>query len=237
MKNSLWTFGCSYTDDLKRMTEHDEKHSPNSTFCQYKNWKGGIVPPSWPKLLSKKINFKLHNKGHGSSSNYEIFSTFCKYVTQFKSGDLIILQWTHIPRFRCAVEDKLVSVSPGHLSSQFGFISNNTLEDFFVNRTNQAWSEEIWDWMDLINEFCKIKKVKILYWTSDISLYVPYKSIDKFIFIDDIELFSKVKIDKNIKYSIDLETNGKVTDGHCGEIGHQFMADLIYEYINKNNII
>ena len=80
-ERTLWTFGCSFTDDLYRMTCEDKKEpdSPDTTFQLYEKWKG-YIPKSWPTLLSDKLNTKLRNYGKGSASNDTIYSIFMEFL-------------------------------------------------------------------------------------------------------------------------------------------------------------
>ena len=63
--NTLFTFGCSYTEDYNTCRV--------DTYVDYKNHMGGQYPKSWPIVLSENLNFNLKNYGEGASGNQQIF--------------------------------------------------------------------------------------------------------------------------------------------------------------------
>jgi hypothetical protein len=77
---TLFGFGDSFTGG----------HFQDVHFKPYQQWKefrGGNLPPVWIDLLGQKLNMDVVNYGHGGNSNLETFETICKNSDQFKNGD------------------------------------------------------------------------------------------------------------------------------------------------------
>lgn len=243
MSKTLWTFGCSFTESLKSMEDRDIETSPNNTFTQYKKFLDGELPPSWPDILSNKLNFSLQNKGIGGSSNYSIFHTFIRNIDKIKSDDLIIFQWSSLLRFRVVEESKFVDVLPNQNFTQN--FSKQTIDEILINRDNKLWVDEISEFTKFIIEYCKSKKIKILFWTHDTDIL---KFIDKKIyknFFIKKEFNNKLvapmlyildycEIILNKGATIDKETNGEIKDGHLGIHGHRVMADMVYDVLQNS---
>ena len=62
-RNTLWTFGCSFTAEYPL-----EIPDLRTKYDDYKNWRGGNLPKSWPTLLSEMIDYDVKNFGEGGSS-------------------------------------------------------------------------------------------------------------------------------------------------------------------------
>ena len=69
---SLYTFGCSLTDEFGE---------------EYKNCKKDSLPNIWPKILSKLLNEELINLGKSASSNYSIFRNFISVSEKINQND------------------------------------------------------------------------------------------------------------------------------------------------------
>ena len=239
MNNTLWTFGCSFTDEYSPV-----KCDPPNFYDMYAEFRGGNLPPIWAKLLSEKLNLNYNNKGCGAISNYKIFYNFCDNCSDFKEGDTIIVQWTSIYRFLLANDEHFLQdiLPSGDYQEHFNM---KTIEDILVNRTNTIWIDEIIKFTKIINELCKNKKINIYYWSYDDSKYIPYMQrhynefdLSKWItFLDDYDniykLLNYLNIQTNNKHTISLETNGIVNDMHLGELGHIKQAEYFYNYIKK----
>jgi hypothetical protein len=242
MSKTLWTFGCSFTESLKSMERRDKETSPNNSFTQYKKFLGGELPPSWPDILSNKLNYNLENKGFGGSSNYSIFHTFIKNIDKIKKDDLIIFQWSSILRFRLIEENKFIDILPNE-HHVIGF-SKITLDEFLVNRDNNLWVSEIEDYTKILINYCKLKNIQILFWTHDskILTYFDRKLYNKYFITKEylgikehpmnyVFEFTKDVLKKNAV--IKDETNDKIIDAHLGKYGHEVMADMFYDVLQK----
>jgi len=78
MNNSLWTFGCSFTE---------------------LDYIGGLSDYHWSKVLSTELDLNLQNIGLSAASNDNIIFDFLQNADKFREGDYVIIQLTHSSRF------------------------------------------------------------------------------------------------------------------------------------------
>lgn len=239
MKNTLWTFGCSFTAEY-----HPVGGDVRTLYDDYKEWKGGVLPPTWPTILSKNLNMELKNKGLGGTGNDTIFKQFCDSVDFMKAGDIVILQWTSILRYLLADYDNnnFVDILPSmdYPEYDYEFISKMT-----INRSKSVWYSQIVSYIKLIQNFCKLSNIKLFIWTADSKLYPyikkNYNQIDTSKFIDwesDEGLFHlmRVKHKNSNNFTIQEETNNFIDDAHMGEFGHKVQADIILKFLINNGV-
>lgn len=235
MKNTLWTFGCSFTAEWWPLD-----NDPPNNYDLYKKWKGGTLPPVWPTILSEKLGMELQNKGEGATGNDKIFMQFCNSSHLIKEGDIVIVGWTHILRFMMASMDNklLINILPNTPSDQH---DNRVMDYITVNRDFTIWYLQIVSYIKMIINYCNSVGARVYFWTSDYNMYehikkhINPKHSSKFMHDGYRDIFSCIS-DKYIHLienglQIIDETNGEVTDFHLGELGHQLQADLIYNHI------
>jgi hypothetical protein len=231
--NSLFTFGCSLTDEFGE---------------EYINYKKDKLPDTWPKILSKLLSKDLINLGKAASSNYSIFRQFISVSEKIDKNDILIFGWTSILRYSFNdIHNNLVDILPNHKNH---FPSLKTHEEILLNRDSVVWVYEILDYIKFINLFCEKINCRVYHWTSDneITKFV-YKNnpelIQKlnFISVDELKcnsMFSANMFDyfcnpkhydgNNVAKIVD-ETNNLINDRHLGEFGHKAQSKLFYEYI------
>jgi hypothetical protein len=216
--NTLWTFGDSFTDFFYP-PDKSEIHW-RQKYIKFK----GYTPKVYGEIIAEKLNLNLINLGMGGVDNSHILEMFCKVVDKIKEDDILIFGWTNQSRFRLVNKHN----QWGHFNTEpindkgffshkkfetFEFISENTVQELLINRTNVLYMLEIRNWIKLINFSTKNK---IIHWT-----WCP-----------DL---SKCGIIRPKGYkSIKEETNGVVDDGHWCEDGHIEFADFLINLINKN---
>jgi hypothetical protein len=237
MRNTLWTFGCSFTAEYfvgnpTLRTKYDD----------YKDWRGGNLPKSWPTLLSEMMDYNVKNLGEGGLANQSIFWKFIEEHKNFKKGDLIIIGWTSILRFVAYNErDKCMNnMLPTFINTNVGHIlSDQALTEIFNNRSHAEWSIELCRWISLINSFCKLSEIKILHWSSDsffLDKYIDKNDVGSFIRTPqgslDVFEFSR-GLYSDGKRSIKDETCGEIMDLHNGELGHLSQSQYFHEFIKK----
>jgi len=240
--STLWTFGCSFTGEYHPLAFSNGK--PNN-YTKFKEYRGGELPEVWPHRLAKLLNLDCKNLGMGGAANAQIFLEFCNYCNEFNQDDIVVVGWTQLARF--IIPENFYSESCGftpvhpsgfhHFNKEQNGISNETLGEMIVEKSNPLWATVIYDWQDLMVDFAKSKKFHIFFWSSD----------SKIIY-DDIH---KLRNRKNylltnakggvIGYitrmggkTIEKETKGVVQDYHLGDSGHQKQAELFYENIVHN---
>lgn len=202
---TLWTFGDSLTEGFK---------SNDKWAKTYVKWKG-YTPKTYGEIIAEYLQYEIINLGRGGSDNYSIFETFCNNVSKFESDDIIIIGWSDVIRFR--LNNKIgswISLLPNHLNpfDDIDNISQNTIDEILVNRMSKVYIDEVNSWIKLINKLTK--DFKIINWSA----------------------FNKGKLNclyvsKTIE-SIDMETKGKILDGHFSEIGHVQLSEKLMSFGN-----
>jgi hypothetical protein len=210
--NTLHTFGCSFT----------APYTFNGAigYKQYYQYKNNNYPPVWADLLSDKLNMSLNNYGVGGSSNYEIFSTFCKNVDKIKTNDIVMIGWSFKERFRLVDEsiNNFVRVLP-LVKPKLNNVSSQTMDEILVNRGNHIWINEVMNWEKFIRKYLDSIGVDLITWSFD-------KSFPNEIYIFD-EL---IKLGGE---TIIMETNGEINDIHMGENGHIVQSEYFYNIIKN----
>ena len=137
--NKLFTFGCSYTEGFS------DEYSQSDVYLEYKKFRGGNFPKSWPQILSEKLGMEPHNYGEGASGNQQIFNTFCIKCREFNEGDIVIIGWSFPERYRIAIDDNSwLKLGPGLAPAEY--ISQKTHEEILVNRTLKPYKDELYDY-------------------------------------------------------------------------------------------
>jgi hypothetical protein len=197
-------------------------------------------PDSWPTILANKLNLDLKNYGIGGSGNQEIINHVCQKSNEFKKGDTVIIEWTHIERFKWVhyVNDCWVRLGPGEYNDETRkFITEDTLIEILHNRTHPLYFQDIYDFEQIVNQLALLGGFDVYYWTVEKNLIYNLpknlKKQKKYLcakhVVDDDSFFNLVY--KNGGKRIFEETNDVVYDFHMGESGHKVMADLMFNHI------
>jgi hypothetical protein len=255
----LYGFGDSFTEGQPI----DCTYPP---FIKWKESRGGDLPKAWIELLGEKLNMEVINYGRGGNSNQQIFADLCQYSHHFNEGDIVIVNWTYKHRFRwaafetefdgeCRYKDKhgnptdtfrRLSVNNDNVED-FIFISKTTKDEIIQNRMSIQYSNEIYGYENLIEQYASSKKFNVYFWSADddiinklpfnernVKRYICANLINETIVSDDIH-YSGLLMDY-IKIlggkTISEETKDIVLDRiHFGESGHKVQADLFYNHI------
>jgi hypothetical protein len=157
--NNLYTFGCSFTEDFET--------SSALLYKDYKDFKGGKFPDSWPKILSNKLNLELKNYGEGASGNEQIFQEICKRCDDFKKGDIVIVEWSFVERYRIAVDDNnWLKIGAGDVPNNSP-ITNELHSQIILNRTLNPYKELVYDYENIIDVLSKSVGFDVYYWSTD----------------------------------------------------------------------
>ena len=205
---TVWTFGDSFT----------ERYNPNQKWAkEYMDWKG-YLPKVYGNFISEMLNYNLKNLGKAGSDNYSIFEEFCKSYKNIKDDDIVIIGWSYFGRFRLANKGNTwISLVPNfnnHLNS-FDSISENTINEILINRTNSIYIEEVNNWIKFISLACSNKK--IIHWST-------LKGEGE---LNTHHFFQMEKIYE--------ETDGLINDTHYSENGQKELADKILNALAKGD--
>lgn len=232
--NTLFTFGCSFTEDFET--------SSALLYKNYKDFRGGKFPDSWPKILSNKLNLELKNYGEGSSGNDQIFQEICKRCNDFKKGDIVIVEWSFVERYRIAVDDnQWLKVGAGDVPNDSP-ITNEFHSQMIMNRTLNPYKKLVYDYENMIDVLSKSIGFDVYYWSimEEIIYLLPpeIRNQKKYLLFD--KLFNNETpfslIHKNGGLRVHEETNDFIMDYHMGESGHKIQAELFYQHIIKYSI-
>jgi hypothetical protein len=231
--NTLFTFGCSYTQGFNRGESND-------FYRRFKEYRNGNLPKDWPTLLSEKLGFELKNYGEDASGNNQIFQEICSHCDEFNGDDIVIIGWSFIDRYRWVDYDNNIWKKLGSGKISYDFISESTHEEIVYNRTHSLYIDEIYNYEKIIDELSFNKKFKVYYWSAaenNIITNIPtekLRGVKKYILSDQIHPDNnnlRQIITKKGGLTIIEETNGLVVDFHLGESGHKIQSELFYKHI------
>lgn len=257
--NRIHAFGDSYTEGQPM----DCTFPP---FVEWKNLRGGTLPKCWVDLLAEKMGMHSTNYAQGGNSNYHIFEDVCKNSHSFNRGDIVIINWTYKSRFRWPSfelhsdgnpkwfdkygkpSDYWRRMATNEYEEDYEFISKETKNEILNNRMSKLYSDEIYQYEHLLEQYAKSKGFELFFWSTDneIIYNLPDSEfkVKKYILSDTLELGTyghlhmggdmMCHIIKMGGQTIFDETNGIVKDWvHLGESGHVIQSELFYEYIRS----
>jgi hypothetical protein len=206
---TLWTFGDSFTE------RYTDKYNWSQDYIKWK----GYTPKVYGDIISDKLNIDLKNMAKVGSDNYTILERVCENVDKIKDDDLIIIGWSAPTRFRLVNqnETKWISIRESNKNEidLFGkMISESTLQEILINRTALLYTNEVNNWIKLLNQTFKYNK--IIQWS-------PFIKNFNGIYLNE---FNRIK----------NETNDELKDHHPSEMGHIELANRFVSIINKNII-
>ena len=231
--NTLYTFGCSYTQDFT------DNKSPN--YINYCNFRGGTFPLTWPEILSNKLNLDLKNHGFGGGGNNLIFQTLCNNINEIKKDDVVIIQWTYIHRYMWVnyKNNCWSHFGAGPLNGDT-VVGELTHEEITFNRTHPLYVNQIYEWMKMIDKISDLVGFKVYYWSGDRHILYPLDSKEK---QNKKYLLGNLKIPSHDTIfheifklggkTIKEETNNLIGDSHFGETAHKIMGDLFFDHIKN----
>lgn len=244
MKNTLWVFGDSFSEDPRGLP-------PNSSRIQYVNqYLDGKFYNTWSYYLAKKLNLKLVNKAANGgddffymskgNDNTSIFSNLANQSNLFKKGDYVFIGLTSVFRFPWVEPSGTVSVVMPNL------YPDSEEKEFFdkllVEKDSDFYREEIFYRIKLLESFAKSVGFKLYVWSwnGEYETFLVDNNLksDSFL-LTKIENYSPMAITEYLRMrgcsnsSIAQQTNGKINDCHFSNNGEYEVYKLFLELINK----
>jgi hypothetical protein len=211
-KQTLWIFGDSFSTpfDNKILGQWD---------TEYCNWKG-YIPKHFGDIMANELGVELRHCGMGGIDNDTIFEKIIKQASKINKGDMIIIGWSNVGRFRLVNnrDGKFKTIVPNFIDDSlkwFDNISKSTIEEIVVNRTHHLYKEELYTKIEFLNFF--FKDMKLIQWTP-------------FIW-DGIKILGFKTIN-----TILTETNGAIKDGHYSELGHIEVSKTFIDMLNDDKL-
>lgn len=227
--NSVWVFGDSMTAPISG--KFPEKSSP------YSEWLGRYAKVSC-EMLAEHFDFEPMNRGVAGASNNQIFANFLKEHTNIKSGDIVVIGWSPIMRYRIASYSKFSDSQHTWLQIwargykpqventclDGKWLTEEVAEQIVLNRNEfkDLYSEEINEWTSFIKEWADLKGVTVITWTWCQKEFGGEHSIN-------------VDIPPRRRTDMSMETDNMVKDGHYGEVGHKELFEEILDYLKRKN--
>jgi hypothetical protein len=214
LKPVLYMFGDSHTQTFKSHYESGQTWS-----VQYVKHLG-FVPEHYAELIPKYFDIDVVNRGMGGASNYTIFDSFLKTMSQIKPKDILIFNWTSEGRFRIADDvNQFVDIIPFNPHpKQNENVKKSTTEEIALNRvTYSIWYKEISNFIEIIKNLFPNNQIYHWSWVSPEcnypeNLWSTEMMEDKQLCIliggyDDMEEKLKLIVDKNADVLYDLIKN------------------------------
>jgi hypothetical protein len=210
----IWIFGDSYSAPFDSI-------GVGPWAEEYIKWKG-YVPKTFGDNLADILNTEVRNFGVGGCDNYTIFESVIKNAPEFKKDDIIIIGWSSIIRFRLVNDfNKFDFVLPNiNNSKMISDISETTMNEILVNRSNPTYFEEFKIRFDFLNWL--LKDMKLIQWTA----WEGNLQTNKYV----------IEFSKEDKTHVNLETNGVINDTHYSELGHIELTDDFMKLINDDDL-
>ena len=257
-KNTLHTYGCSFTAPYNGL----DKHKPE-VMKGYAELHGGTYPPIWPEIVAGNYQMNLKNHGVGGADNDTILSRVTNSTRSWKEGDIVIVQWSHMTRFSMAVETDIFNGKPASQSYLFPINPSTNVEKLNIfgglnesiktymlsNRQQWPWCERLIENMHIIQHVAELLKVRLYFWPNCPLLHdyilnnvhAEQQQLNKFktasgcsnIFACETENQSW-DLCKGHNFGIEHETGGRLKDNHNGKAGHEHQSEYIINYINSN---
>jgi len=196
------------------------------------------LPPSsfaWPVLLAKKLNTTVDNLALPGASNARTFR-LAMSTTVKKKYDIVVCGWTELSRLDIQYQDTdfPVTINSGKwFKNELPWI-----DDYYRLSYNEKHAAETWlSQLVALQDFFKYNGQRYLFLSMQ-----GYGILPGFLGTDTIENF--VELEKRIDRQYYLNwPNGGMVDwmadcpkgpgGHPLELGHERIADKIYEHIRS----
>jgi len=210
-KQTLWIFGDSFS------TPFNNK-SLGAWDTKYCNWKG-YRPKHFGDIISNELGVDVKHFGIGGVDNDTIFETILKQTPNISKGDMIIIGWSKIHRFRLVDKrGKFKTIVPNFVHTAltwFDMISKSTIEEILVNRDHHLYKEELYTKIEFLNFL--FKDMKLIQWT-------PFND-------NGLKIFGF----RNINTILN-ETNGELKDIHYSETGHIEVSKKFIDMFNDDTL-
>jgi hypothetical protein len=205
----LWIFGDSFSTPF-------EKQLYASWSLPYVQWKG-YLPKTFGDIIGDELGLEVQHLAEGALGNDTIFETIYTNVPLINKGDIVIIGWSSMQRFRLGNDNnKFVTVIPSLKKyPTLSFISKSTIEEVLVNRTLPIYYDEICKRIIFLNWL--FKDMILIQWT-------PFWDM-------------RIKIWGDSEFStITNETDGLIVDAHYSELGHKQLANKFLEMIGDDTL-
>jgi len=230
MRNTLYTFGCSVTENLDNLPNESERVIYATKYC------GGKYE-CWPEILSNKLKYNIDNYAAANAwgkfdfnlgnSNEDILEALFIKSNDFYKDDIVIVQFTSLARFRYASHyNTFRTIIPNHVDE---FSQQTTLIDMLENKSNPLWIRPLFNSVIPIIKLSEEIGFKLYFWSNCdiIQNYQFSNKLNNWLFDENInDLLPKIGANQ-----IAEVTDYNIVDYHLAQPGQKILADLIYSKI------
>jgi len=243
VKNTLWSFGDSFSEEVINLPEHNER------LRYVREYLNGIPYKTWPGIVADKLNYNYRNHaatggkkfkylGQGNSNDSTFFNV-TEYSSEFKRGDIIVVGFTTVGRYQIGTSSGDVwTILP---NQYFDINTDRYLQHYMDRIDNDYYLHEMLQKFKILETLSKVVGFTIYYWnwTGDFHIsetdMVKDNWIVNQIFGKDVG-FNYILHENDSKLqSIREETNGDCNDGHWGKHVNDILGNVFYDHI-KNKI-
>lgn len=184
---------------------------------------------AWPVLLGKRIGYTVDNRGVPGGGNQQMIRTVVQHSDRF---DLVIVAWSHYARMEFADECGVFDIWPG--SRGLKFVKDTAHRNDLLKYINLHHNDHYMYKQYLLN-------IVLLqnYLTANNKKYLMLDTFGNLTLRKQFYNFSNL-VDPTYYLGWPNETMMEWTygcpqgpNGHFLELGHQQVADKIYEYIRN----
>lgn len=230
--NTIHIFGCSLSSPYELFLYDKLK--------DYLKFHNQSLPKIWGELLSEKLGYKLNNLAEPSSGNDSIFHKYINTIDDIESGDIVIIGWSYLSRFRWIAGENWTKKTPSIGYGSDKLTSQQTIEEILINRSHKLREYEVYDYEKIIYKLNSLNNVETYFWSSDERII---NNLPESVRICKKYLISNLISDKHPSIlsliygyenaTITDETNGLINDGHFSEQGNKILSDLFLQHILK----
>jgi len=233
--NTLYTYGCSVTEDLYNLPEITDRVQYAKKFC------GGLYK-SWNEILADKLGMKPDNYAASSAwgkfdfdwplgnTNEDVLEALALTCDKFKKGDVVVVQFTSLGRFRYVRpnENVLSMILPSHVDD---FHNQSSLIDMIENKSNPLFIKPL---VNSLNPYFRLAKevgFDLYFWSNCDIIQEKMLKLNhpNWLFDENINDL----LPKSGAHHITDVTNHEIVDYHLAQPGQEILADLIYNKIKE----
>lgn len=251
MNRTLWVFGDSFSEEQRDIPGYNQRKQYSVEFLGKENY------DCWGKLLADKLGFQYRNHAgvngletkniSAGNTNDDLLTNVTHFSNEYKEGDIIILGFTDITRFKLpSLLGDVKSVLVSENSESHDFLTNNECKKIHTLRNSNIgyYIEEFYTRIKPLIRLSKILKFDIYYWSWISKIEEEASKLDifnemNFILHEIMSNFNEVNYDYNrlinhfgVEFdSISNHTKNQISDCHQSEPCHIKHAELFYQYL------
>jgi hypothetical protein len=177
----------------------------------------------WSEIVGEQLGMLVENHAVGGVDNSSIMEKFSQNADNLNNGDVVIVNWTNISRFRIPINTDFSYVVPNCIPPELlehGIFTEEEIKKVIVSRNHPLFQVEVNMWSNLINEFCKLKNITTIFWgICDFQSYFF------------VHLYDLNNIPGGLRIVDDFP---ELDDHHFSLNGHKIFAEKVIQRLQSN---